>query len=86
LARTLSLRPVHGQVLAQVLGEFVGDLLEGLVGELAHRRFVVGQRVVEADSSSVRPSSSPRLAAAWNFLAISISSSMTWAVSMARFW
>jgi hypothetical protein len=35
------------EVLAQVLAQFVGNLLQRFVGQLAHRRCVVGQRVVE---------------------------------------
>src|SRR6266702_4298535 len=34
-SHTLSLRPIHRDVLAQVFGEFVCNLLERLVGQLA---------------------------------------------------
>ena len=76
---------IDGQVLLQVLGQFVRDLLQGFVTEFLDRRLIVGKGIV-ADLVLGQPRLSPRCEASRNFLAISINSSMTCAVSMARFW
>ena len=64
----------------------MGDLLERFIGLLPHGRLVGCRRFVELDLVFAQ---AQRLAPVRRFLkllAISISSSMTWAVSIERFW
>ncbi len=86
LARTLSRETSPRSGLAEALGEFVGDLLQGFIAQFQDGGFVVGQGIVEAYLIHGQPQCFPSVRGFTEFLAISISSSMTCAVSMARFW
>jgi hypothetical protein len=67
--------------------ELAGDHLEGVVAQHLHRAVVGFERVVERQLVlGLSPSASPRALAARMSLASWISSSITWAVSIARFW
>ena len=78
--------PRGGEIAAQVLGQPMGDLLERFIDQLPHGRVAGCRRIVELHLVFAL---AQRLAPVRRFLklpAISISSLMTWAVSIERFW
>ena len=86
-AHVLSNGPINRNIPANRIHQLARDLSQRLVPQHLHRAVVRLQRVVEMPtSSSDRPSCSPRAPASRNSLASSISSSITCAASIARFW